>query len=269
MRRDRPAPTERGGRVSGGPARAYIVGDSAPRPGIDDTRTTLHRVHQTVPPRPLLSRVLDTFVAPRRLFAGFGESAPWADVLLVATAGAVILAAVQPAEVFLAQMEDPVTRRGAPVEITSPPADIVRYGRMLAALSALAGHPLITFALAGIISLLFGVLGGGRAGFRPYLAIAAHALLVPVAGLLVLRALGVALDRPLEPTLGALLPGRAEPGALGAFLSGVSILQVWMLVVIAVGISELNQRRSWAGAALLLIGLYLSLGLITALLLGR
>ena len=41
---------------------------------------------------------------------------------------------------------------GTPVEITSPPEQIVLWGRVMAVFSALAGHPLIGFAAAGLLT---------------------------------------------------------------------------------------------------------------------
>src|SRR5690606_29449060 len=98
------------------------------------------------------------------------ESTPFAGVLALATAIAAGAVAMEPGEYFLNQMEDPVTRRGAPVEITSPPEQIVLWGRMMGIFSALVGHPLLAFAGAGILLLLFRVLLRGSGEFRDYLA---------------------------------------------------------------------------------------------------
>jgi hypothetical protein len=204
------------------------------------------------PPRPFADRVRDTFVAPRRLCAGLRDDPRGVDALLLATAVAAIAWALQPAEVFLEQMRNPVTRMGEPVTVTSSPAEIVHYGRLNAMLNALVGQPTLAFMLAGLLTLVFSVLGGGSATFRQYLAVVAHALLIPAAGMLVLLAL-----RALGAS--AALPSLAGAGALAArSLAWLDPFIVWMLLVVAVGVEQLDARRSWGTAAVLLLVLYVA-----------
>lgn len=208
-------------------------------------------------PPSLVQRVRDTFAAPRRLFATFRHAAPWFDVLLISTAVAALASAARPAESFLEQMEDPVNRLGRPVTVTSPPADIVRWGRILAAFSALVGHPIVAFALAGILALIFTVLGGGRASFRQYLAVVSHALLIAAAGVL-LRLLALLVSgRRLPGGLGAAAPW-LDPGSTAArLLTAVDPFVIWMVLVLAAGVEQLDGRRGWARAAVLLLALYI------------
>lgn len=210
-------------------------------------------------------RIADTFVAPRRLFAGFRQEAPWFDVLLLSTAAAVAAASLLPDEFFLAQVENPVDRLGRPVVVTSSPAEIAHYGRYMAMISALVGHPILAFCLAGVLSLVFTVLGGGRASYRQYLAVVSHALLIPALGTLLLlgaRALGHTYD---SFNLALLAPG-LERGSLALrLLAGIDPFVVWMLLVAAVGVAELDGRRRWGSAAAILVLFYLFFDLTTAL----
>jgi hypothetical protein len=210
-------------------------------------------------------RILDTFIAPRRLFAGFRQEAPWFDVLLISTAAAVAAATLLPDDFFLAQVEHPVDRLGRPVVVTSSPAEIARYGRYMAMLSAVGGHPILAFSLAGILSLVFTVLGGGRASYRQYLAVVSHALLIPALGtvlLLVARALGYATA---SFNLALLAPGLERGGLALRLLAGIDPFTIWMLLVAAAGVAELDGRRSWRSAAAVLVLLYLFFDLATAL----
>src|SRR5690606_6418418 len=117
------------------------------------------------------TRVRHTFLAPSKLAADLRHAAPWLDVLLVSTAVALLSVALMPDEVFTESMSSPVTRRGEPVEITSSPEAVARWGRGMGMLATIATHPLIAFTLAGILTLLFSVLGRGRASFQEYLAL--------------------------------------------------------------------------------------------------
>src|SRR5687768_8065843 len=126
-----------------------------------------------------------------------------------------------PAEHFLARMQAPVNRLGRPVEVTSSPEEIVRWGRYLEVLSALAAHPLVAFGIAGLLTLVFSWLRHGRGTFRQYLAVASHALLISALGTLVALAIRLATgDHGAQPTVARLL-SLAGPGVAGnAFLDG-------------------------------------------------
>jgi hypothetical protein len=214
---------------------------------------------------PLHRRILQTFVAPRRLFADFHQDTPWFDVLLISTVAAIAAATLLPDDLFLAQVENPVDRLGRPVVVTSSPETVVHYGRYMAMMSAIAGHPILAFALAGLITLAFTVLGGGAGSYRQYLAVVSHALLIPALGTVLLIAANAVVSAPVSFNLALLAPGLSHGGLALRLLAGIDPFTVWMLVVCAAGVAALDRRRSWAGASALLLLLYVALDLSTAL----
>lgn len=221
---------------------------------------------EAAPQRPLLPRVRDTFFAPARLFASFGDRPAWIGVLALATAIAAVAVAAEPAEFYLSQMEDPVNRRGAPVEITSPPEQIVLWGRLMAIFSAAVGHPLLAFAGAGLLALGFRVIGRGQGAFAQYLAVASHGLLIVSVGMIVTVVLRAATgDSDMLPTVGA-LTAQPEAGWLGGVLHGLNLFTLWMLAVIAIGVATLERRVTRVRAGTLLWGAY-GLLIVTAALL--
>lgn len=180
---------------------------------------------------------------------------------MLAAASALLL----PESFFVEQMESPQNRLGRPVEVTSPPAEIARHGRILAAFSALAGHPLIAFAVAGVLSLLFSVLGGGRASYRQYLALAAHALVVLSLGMLLTAPLRALTGDPDAAwSLGTLFPALREGGLAGRTLGVLDLFTLWTLLILAIGSSVLNRFRPWLRTALPLLGLYVALAAVLA-----
>ena len=217
----------------------------------------------------LLTRIARTFVSPARLFVGFHDGSPWVGVLAISTLVAMVSAVFLPAQHFLARMEEPVNRLGRPVEVTSSPEEIVRWGRYLEAFSALAAHPMIAFGLAGLLLLLFTVLGRGRGTFRQYLAVASHALLITAVGALVAIALRLSTgDFTAQPTVARLL-GFMGPGVAGnAFLDALNVFSLWMLVVLGVGVAALNGRASWLRPAATLVGIYFLLAGASVLILS-
>lgn len=222
----------------------------------------------TVAAEPLGRRLGATFLAPGRLFAAVRAGSPWVDALLVVALLAAIAAAGQPDEVYLEQVEGAVNRRGRPVTITSPPEVIVAWNRGLAFFSAVAAHPLIAFAVAGILALLFTVLRGGRAGYRDYLTLASHVLVIPALGSVLLLPLQWSAGEPgVTASAGAFL-GEAPSGLLARTLAGVDLFTLWALVLLGAGAAALNGRRGRAGPIAALVGLYLVLLLLTSSLTG-
>lgn len=215
--------------------------------------------------RTLAHRIADTFAAPRRLFARFDEDTPWFDVLAISTLAAVAAATLLPDQVFLAQVENPTDRLGRPVVVTSSPATIAHFGRYMAMLSALAGHPILAFGLAGVLVLIFTVLGGGGASYRTYLAVVSHSLLIPALGTLIVIGATALMQTPLSANLAMLAPGLPEGSLAQRLLTGINPFIVWMLLILGLGVSEVDGRRRWMGASAILLLLYLLLDVSTAL----
>lgn len=216
---------------------------------------------------PLGRRILDTFVAPRRLAEALRRATPWAGPLLISTAVAVLAAAALPAEFFLSRVEEPVNRLGRPVEVTSSPEVIVRWGRYLQMFSAAVEHPVVILTVAGVLTLLFSVVGGGRVEFFRYFSLASHAFLISALGLLL--TVGWHLlsgDTDFHPSLAFLAggAGAASGSSVGEVLGILNPFTIWTLVVMAVGVDGLDERHSFPAAAVILLGLYLLLAVAVA-----
>jgi hypothetical protein len=121
-------------------------------------------------------------------------------------------------------------------------------------------HPMIAFAIAGLLLLVFTKLGGGRGTFRQYLAVACHALLIPAVGSLVALGLRISTgDFTAQPSIARLL-GFVSPSVAGnAFLDSLNVFSLWMLVVLGVAVAALDGRPSWTRPAATLATIYLLL----------
>ena len=199
----------------------------------------------------LLERVRRTFLAPSQLAISIREQGPWIDALLLSTAIAVAAVATVPDQVFLADMEDAVNRRGEQVDIVSSPAEIVRWGRMMGMIATIGTHPVTAFMVAGIVFAVVALFFRTQVSYRDLVALASHALLIPAAGTL-LRVIG----RGAGMEFIDVDPG--SPFALQAILS-IDPYIVWMLIVMAIGAHVLNLRVPRTRAGAILVGGYLVL----------
>lgn len=212
---------------------------------------------QPAAPQPSLpQRVADVFFSPGKLFAGFAgaERPPWVGpVLVAALVTAIVSVAVvtmipseRLAEFTLAQM------RSAGMENTPTLADMTAQMEMTKGLRMVTGlvgaviWPFLRAALvAAVLLVLFTYLLGGDATFRQYLAVASHAALVGVLGLVILTALQLATGRlDVAVDLSVLAPG--VKGAPYAALKALSVFQLWTFAVLGIGVSAVNRRR-WTG----------------------
>lgn len=218
-------------------------------------------------PAPLPRRVLNTFVAPRRLFAEFQIHTPWLGVLVITTLVAMLATITIPDSVFVDQTRNATNRLGKPVTVTSDAATIARWGRILAAFSAAMLQPMIALGLAGLLSLVFGAVMRGQARFAQYLAISSHVLLVPALGALLL--LPFRFTHPeLEPSLALFTPFLHSESWFFRLLASVNLFSLWTILLLALGVSVVNRTIPWRRAAAVLAGIYLLLAVGTASLSG-
>ncbi len=209
-------------------------------------------------PTPLPQRVIEVFVAPGRLFRELRERPVWLGALILVVLVGICVAATVPREVFLERMRDPTDRLGRPVPLTSSPDTIVRWGRVLQAFSAAAMLPVIAFAIAGALSLLFSVIPRGSATYRQYLAMTTHVLLIPAVGSLLLVVWSLLSGGGRSAlSLATFAPGLSRDAFLYALLDGLNVFTLWAVGVAAVGVGVLEERFSPGRAAVLLYALLL------------
>jgi len=210
------------------------------------------------------TRIRLTFTNPARLGRLISDRQPWLDVLLLSTAVAMIGVAAMPDEVFTEPMRTAVSRRGAAVEITSPPGVVAWWGRGIGMLATLATHPVVAATIAGVMTALFHFLLRGRATFRHHFSLVSHVLLIPALGTLIASIVRVAGGG----TSLTLLAARGEATTLaGAVLLGIDPFVVWMLIALGVSLHGADPGQpSLRSAALLVFGYVILAATSTALL---
>lgn len=213
-------------------------------------------------PPSLPGRVVALFVSPGDLFRRLAGQPRWIGAVVL---GAFLVAgstALVPSDLFARAARSALLQAGGAPE----GFDAERFASIQKTTAVIGNgvfHALWTAGLAGITTLVFTFLLGDGGRYRQHLAIVAHAGLVPAVGLLLVTPLRIAAgDLTLSLHLGLLLP--ATDGWLGAFVGGLDLFQIWVLVLIAAGVARLDPRRATGSAVLLLLALQLGVSAVVA-----
>lgn len=206
-------------------------------------------------------RVVDTFFSPIALFQRFGSRPPWVDVMLVSIALGIAAMVLVPREVMVATMEEAMRQQGG-----SPPGmDAEQMAGMQRTFGLIGGAIvpwIFLFVYAGVMTLIFNVVMGGRATFRQYLGVVAHSFLIYSLGQLVYLPIGIqqGVMSPTGLSLGALAGGMDPESFVYQFLNYLNVFGLWQSVVMGLGAATLN-RRIGAGTA---VGVLLALNAVFA-----
>lgn len=215
-------------------------------PSVDPSRET------EAPLPPLFRRLVDVFFSPGRLFSALAGEPRWVGALLLGALLSTAALAVVPAEMWADTMRRAILESGQPLPEGFDPSGFGEVQKWLAVVGTAVFWVVMALALAGVTSVLFAFVLGDRGGYREHLAVVCHALLVVAAGSLLLTPLRlVADDLQLTLHLGLFVP--VEEGRLARFLGGLDLFWLWTFVVLAVGVHELDRRRSFGVAAALLL----------------
>jgi hypothetical protein len=209
---------------------------------------------------PLPRRAIDVFLAPGRLFEHFRTRTPWAGPLLIAVAVGLLIVMLIPQEMFVEQARQSLREAAGSGAALPDPETVAGFARVAGAAGVVFGTPITAFAVAGVLALLFSILGGGEARYVQYLAVTTHTMLITsLGGLVTLPVQILTRDLGTRLSLGLLVPF-LEPGSFAArLLNGIDVFALWALVVAALGVAVLNRRTGWAAAAAVLGGIYVVL----------
>lgn len=210
---------------------------------------------------PLPARLLHVFVAPGSLFAKLRAEPAWLGALTVGAALVVVAVAAVPFEVYVEAIR---ARMPAGAPAAARLEDMASVMKVTGAIGAVLFTYGAAFLLAGILLLVFNFLLGGEGSYRQYLAVTAHASVIPAIGAVLMLPLKlVTRDPELTLNLGA-LAWFLEEGYVLRVLTRLDLFGLWAALVTATGIVALDERRRWPPCAALVV----SLRVIWALLLG-
>lgn len=112
------------------------------------------------------------------------------------------------------------------------------------AIGVIVVSPIITLAIAGILFVVFNVLGGG-ASFKQLLAVLVHASTVSALGQLFTGPINYLRGAVTSATnLAVLLPMIDAKSFIGRVLAMTDLFLIWYVVVLAIGLGVLYKRRT-------------------------
>lgn len=209
----------------------------------------------------LPKRLLYTVFSPGRMTAAVAGHPSWVGALLVSAVLIGLAAALIPADILLEAQRRAALQGGA-VQLRVAMGEGIL--RIVAPIAALLGAIVMSFLVAGVYSILFGFVLGDSGSYRQYLAMVAHASFVPaIAGLLYTPLRIVTVDPQFQLSIASFLVFMPDGYWLN-FFRVMDLTQIWSMLIVAEGASAIDRRRTFASAAMILLGLLVALALIVA-----
>lgn len=208
----------------------------------------------------LPARLLRTFVAPGELFEKLRERPLWAGVLVLGAVLVGLSVILVPVEVWQEMVREQIREQGQEM----PPG--FEGGGTLFRISSVVGGVAFwfiwAFLLAGLVTLFFSFLLGDEGGYKQYLAVVSHALLISAVGAVLVVPLKIAQGDPsLSLSLGT-FAFFLEEGYPLRVLKNLDLFGLWGYGVMAVGVSKMDPDRSAGAAAAVLFAFALAGALV-------
>ena len=125
------------------------------------------------------------------------------------------------------------------------------------------GSFLLPFVLAAITYVVFGSIRGDDGTYEQHLCVIVHTGILSLLGTLITVSLAIAQGGTYggEPSIATFFP-MLSGGFLFLFLSDLQVLRLWAVIVVGIGLTAIDPRRSTGSTVviLLVIQVVLSLG---------
>jgi len=215
----------------------------------------------------LPSRLLGMFTSPGAVFEKLAQRPVWIGAILVAAVLVGLSTILAPAELFEATVREQLQNSGQPIPDSLSAVGL--FAKIAGTAAAVIVDPLMTALMAGIVTLIFVFAMGGSGTYKQYLAATTHAFFIPALSALALLPLKISAgDLQLRFSIGTFLPF-LEDGWLASGLSWLDLFGLWGWVLVALGVSKIDPKRSWGSAATIILTLVVVLTMGGALIFAR
>jgi hypothetical protein len=139
----------------------------------------------------------------------------------------------------------------------------MEYARYTGSLATMIFTPLFMLITAGLMHVMFGLVGGGNGTFKQVYAISAHAAIINALQLVFTTIVTMAAGRAAGANLAVFTPTLEDTTFIYKFLSYIDLFYVWSTFITAVGLGVLYKRRT-SPIAMVLFGIYFVIAAIIA-----
>jgi hypothetical protein len=207
-------------------------------------------------------RLLDTFFSPTRMTSVVARDPRWLGALLVVMALIALSSSLLPPEMFAEVQRRAALQRG--VEMPPMSDDALRVIRIFSILGGPVVVAIFSFIFSALYTFIFVFVLGDQGRYRQYLALSAHAAFIPALLSLPLVPLRIQTGDPQFGLNLASFLFFMEPGYLLNVFRFMDLTQLWATAVTAWGVHEIDRRRSFSSAFMILLGFIVAVALVVA-----
>jgi hypothetical protein len=208
-------------------------------------------------------RILQVFLSPGELTAALAKNPAWAAAFFFGAVLIVGQTVLIPADVWDAMFRETLLRQGR--EMPAGLAAAGTFMRISAVVGGAIGYFIVTMLFAGITALIFAFILGDEGRFTQYLAVMAHAWLIPAVIGFALLPLKISQQNPqFTLNLGSFfffLP----KGYTLKVLTMLDLSQAWSWLILAQGAHAIDPKRSFGSAATILMVLFVAMAMLFAI----
>lgn len=227
---------------------------------MSDTMTSPSSAAQPQPG--LLSRIIGVIFSPKETFAAVVARPRWLGavgvaVLISGAAQFALLSTDLGQELALEQQVGAAEAFGITIsdEAYANMEQGMENARYTGPIATIIFTPLILLLSAGLLHVMFGLIGGGLGTYKQVYAISAHASIISSLQLVFTTIVTLAAGRAAGANLAVFAPMLEDTSFVYKFLSYIDLFYVWSTFITAVGLGVLYKRRT-GPIAMVLFGIY-------------
>ena len=218
----------------------------------------------------LLARIIGVLFSPKETFAAVAARPKWFGaiaiaVVIIGVAQFVLLSSDVGKDLALEQNVKFMEALGQTIsdQQYSAMERQMEYAKYTGPVATMIFTPVIMLLTAGLMHVMFGLVGGGNGTFKHVYAISAHAAIISALQVVFTTIVTLAAGRSSGANLSVFVPTIEDTTFAYKFLSYIDLFYLWSTFITAVGLGVLYKRRT-GPIAMVLLGIYFVIAALIA-----